>query len=123
MPKHYCLLLLISFLFAGCSSEGAVEEAPEANINLDKTQLTLAVGESETIKAIVSPDNAKDKTVTWTTSDAAVATVDGGKVTAVKEGNATITAKVGNKSANSQIWVVPKSISGGHEGTSEENWN
>ncbi|WP_368501473.1 Ig-like domain-containing protein [uncultured Cloacibacillus sp.] len=54
--------------------------------------MTLNVGGSSTLTATVSPSNATDKTVTWTTSSASVATVSGGKVTAVGAGTATITA-------------------------------
>ena len=53
----------------------------------------------------MKPDNATDKTVTWTSSDPAVATVDGGKVTAVKAGTATITAKAGDKTATCAVTV------------------
>ena len=74
-------------------------------ISLNKTTLTLTEGESETLVATVTPDDATDKTVTWSSSDSAVATVDNGKVTAVKEGTATITAKAGDKSATCTVTV------------------
>ena len=80
-------------------------------VTLNKTELTLKEGDSETLVATVKPDNATDKTVTWTTSDATIATVDEvGKVTAVKEGTATITAKAGEKSATCSITVSKKII-------------
>lgn len=61
-------------------------------ITLNQTALTLNAGGSSTLTATVSPSNATNKTVTWTTSNASVATVSGGKVTAVGPGTATITA-------------------------------
>lgn len=61
-------------------------------ISLNKTSLALNIGGSSTLTATVSPSNATNKTVTWTTSNASVATVSGGKVTAVGPGTATITA-------------------------------
>lgn len=62
-------------------------------VSLDKTTAqTIDVGGTVSFTATVSPDNATDKTVTWTTSDASVATVDNGVVTAVAAGTATITA-------------------------------
>lgn len=62
-------------------------------IELDQTKGSLKVGNSVTIKATVTPDEATDKTVTWSSSDEKVATVDSnGKVTAVAPGTATITA-------------------------------
>lgn len=62
-------------------------------ITLDKTEGILYVGNSVTVNAAVTPDNATDTTVTWSSSDESVATVDEtGKITAVATGNATITA-------------------------------
>ena len=59
-----------------------------------------------TLVATVTPDNATDKTVTWSTSDAAVATVnESGVVTAVAAGTATITAKAGEKTATCVVTV------------------
>ena len=76
------------------------------NVTLSKTTLTLDVGDEETLTATVTPDNATDKTVTWTTSDAAIATVNGGTVKAVAAGSATITAKAGEKSATCTVTVA-----------------
>ena len=62
-------------------------------ITLNKTEGTLTVGNSVTVTATVTPDNATNATVNWTSSDETVATVDSnGKVTAVAAGSATITA-------------------------------
>ncbi len=62
-------------------------------ITVTPTTKALTVGEDFTITSTVTPDNATDKSVTWTTSDDTIATVDAnGKVTALKEGTATITA-------------------------------
>ena len=84
------------------------------SVALNKTELTLTEGDSETLTATVKPDDATDKTVTWTTSDASIATVDAnGKVTAVKAGLATITAKAGDKSATCKVTVKQKGIDGG----------
>ena len=77
------------------------------NVTLDQTNASLRVGETVTLTATVKPDDATDKAVTWTTSDASVATVDNGVVTANKVGSATITAKAGDKSATCSISVVP----------------
>ena len=75
------------------------------DITLDKTSLDLTEGESETLTATVKPDDATDPTVTWSSSDEAIATVIDGKVTAVKEGAATITAKAGDKTATCAVTV------------------
>ena len=59
-------------------------------VSVSKSSLSLTEGESETLTAIVSPDNATNKAVSWKSSAADIATVDGsGKVTAVKAGSAT----------------------------------
>lgn len=61
-------------------------------VTLNKTATTIAVGASETLTATIAPTNATNKKVTWTSSNAAVATVDAsGKVTGVAKGTATIT--------------------------------
>lgn len=62
-------------------------------VGLNKTTLSLAVNGSETLTATVTPADAVNRNVTWSSSDPTVATVDEtGKVTAQKAGTATITA-------------------------------
>ena len=78
-----------------------------SSVALDKTSLTLTVGGTDTLTAIVSPDNATDKTVTWSSSAEGIATVSGGVVTAVAPGSATITAIAGDKSATCTVTVNP----------------
>ena len=92
---------------------------PVNSITLNQTSATLKVGETVTLTATVNPDDATDKTVTWSTSNATVATVVDGVVTARKIGAATITAMAGGKEATCVITVVP---SGSHEGFIEEDW-
>ena len=78
------------------------------SVTLGKTELALVVNEADvTLTATVKPDDATDKTVTWTSSNPAVATVDAnGKVHAVAEGTATITAQAGDKTATCKITVT-----------------
>ncbi len=80
------------------------------SITLDKTELSLTEGETATLTATITPENATDKTVTWTSSDATVAIVDAtGKVTALKAGTATITAtSVNGKTATCTVIVTAK---------------
>ena len=65
---------------------------PVAGITLDKSELSLtAGGETATLTATVLPEDAMDKTVTWTSSNETVATVSDGIVTPVSEGETDIT--------------------------------
>ncbi len=87
------------------------EPAPEVievtSVSLNKTSLTLEIGESETLTATVLPSNATDKSVTWTCSAQTVVTVEDGKVTTIESGTATITATTSNgKTASCMITVI-----------------
>ena len=82
------------------------------SVTLNKTSLSLTKGSSETLTATVSPSNATDKTVTWTSSNTSIATVSNGFVTAKAEGTATITASVGGKSATCRVTVTQSSSNG-----------
>ena len=95
---------------ASCAVTVVAKTVDVSSVTLSKSELTLTEGESETITATVKPDDATDKTVSWSSSDPAVATVDGGKITALKEGTATITAKAGDKTASCKVTVEKKVI-------------
>ena len=71
------------------------ETIPDVSeIKLDKTTLSLFPGNTAQLTATISPDNAYDKSVTWSSSNTAVATVDNnGEVTAIADGTATITVQ------------------------------
>ena len=87
---------------------------PLQKISLNKTSATLNKDSSLNLSVGYTPSNTTDsKNVTWKSSDTSVATVSGGKVVAKKAGTATITARVGTKTASCKITVVVplKSIS------------
>ena len=86
------------------------ETVAVTGIELNKTELTLTEGGSETLTATVTPDNATDKTVTWTSNKESVATVENGVVTAVGEGTATITATAGGYEASCVVTVNPATV-------------
>lgn len=76
------------------------------SISFDKTEGVLTVGNTHQIKATVSPENASDQTLTWTSSDESIATVDSsGNVAAKAAGSATITASVGDVSEDYSLTV------------------
>lgn len=105
-------LLLASAVFMGMSACSDDDDAPAPvavdGVTIDRTELTLEIGESATVVATVTPGNATDKTVTWASSDDAVATVDqSGVVTAVAAGQAVLTATAGDKSATCTVTVNP----------------
>ena len=83
------------------------------SITLDSNEGKLTVGNSHTTKATVAPEEvAAETTIEWSSSNEKVATVDeNGKVTAIAAGEATITATVGEKSANYEVTVEqPKKV-------------
>ncbi|MBQ4215859.1 MAG: Ig-like domain-containing protein, partial [Bacteroidales bacterium] len=77
-------------------------------VTLDKESADLTVGGDITLTATVKPDDATDTEVSWTTSNDKVATVDGGKVTAVGAGDAiiTVTTKDGGFTATCKVTVT-----------------
>ena len=83
---------------------------PVNNISLNKLETSIIIGKSEALTATVQPDNATNKTVSWSSTDASVASVKDGVVTAHKVGTATITATTedGGKTASCEITVAPK---------------
>ena len=92
------------------SCKVTVEPTKVTSITLSQNTASLHVGETVTLTATVKPDDATDKTVTWKSSNDAVATVDNGKVTAVALGEATITATTAdgtNLTATCAITVNP----------------
>lgn len=106
------LILALGVAAVACDSDTTTDGGGDGDttvaveeVTLDKTSATLIVGETLTLTATVTPDNATDKTVSWLSSNDAVATVENGTVTAVAEGIATITATAGGKNATCVVTV------------------
>lgn len=76
-------------------------------VSLSKTSTTITAGQTETLTATITPENASNKAVEWSTSDEKVATVNSGKVTAVAPGtaNITVTTQDGSKTASCTVTV------------------
>jgi len=96
-------LLTLAVLFTACK-----KDIPVADITLNYEELTLISGDTIMLIATVQPNDATNKTVIWTSSNSAVATVNSeGMVTAIAIGEATITATIqdGNKTATCSVSV------------------
>ena len=79
------------------------------SILLDPSEFEMIAGRDTTLTVTIVPENATVKTLAWTTSDEAVATVADGIITAIAAGTATITAKAtdgSNKKATAQVTVL-----------------
>ena len=84
-----------------------------STFELNKTEIQLRPNTSEVLTATIEPYNATDKDITWTTSDPSVATVDeNGKVIAINNGTATISAKTREKEATCYLKVCSESFIG-----------
>ena len=107
----YCLAV-IAVLFTACKKDKDPEKGqdiPVTGITLNNTELMLAPGDTITLIATVEPADATNKTVTWTSSNYAVTTVnDNGLITALVEGEATIavTTEDGKKTATCLVKTV-----------------
>ena len=95
------------------NSKAALAKFPAVEvteITLNHSSATLMAGEALSLQATVSPSYATDATVAWSTSDASVAIVVRGVVTAVSPGVATITAKAGNREATCVVTVEKRYV-------------
>ena len=87
----------VSTFFDAIQTPDSIEVNPEptvvdvTGVTLSDSTATITAGQTKTLTATVAPENATDKTVSWSSSDGAVATVEDGVVTAVAAGTATIT--------------------------------
>jgi hypothetical protein len=90
-------------------------------VSLDKTELALTVGDTQTLKATILPSDASNKAISWSSDNLSVAKVDeNGNITAVAAGTANITVKTvdGEKTATCVVTVTRKSSGGSSSGGS-----
>ncbi|GIM60818.1 hypothetical protein CAPN008_08680 [Capnocytophaga canis] len=93
---------------ASCKVTVSKKVITVAYVSLDNETITLLEGDTKTLVATVSPTNATNKKITWTTTDKTIATVDAnGKVTAITAGVVSITATTedGGKKASCRVTV------------------
>lgn len=126
--KFFSALAAIALLaLSACTPEELNQFLNSVNsIKLDQTQVEMTVGETLNLIATIDPFKGDTKVVTWTSSSPDVASVKGtevpdvvginmpaGEVTALKEGETTITAKAGDKTATCKVIVKKKADDGG----------
>lgn len=102
MKNFKVILLALVIAAAGCTDKPVDPPALSVTgVEVEFSTLTLKPGEKHTLRALVAPANAADLTISWTSDNEEVATVDGatGEVTAIAEGTAmiTVTTKNGGK--------------------------
>ncbi len=100
-----------------------VGNVPVSSVSLNYKTMYIFVGESKTVKATVKPTNATNKAVVWSSSDASIATVNGGVITGVKAGTAIITATAEGKSASVEIIIRDKTATTCQYGDTNYNTN
>ena len=116
MKKRICysnqvlsiFLLIVGIVLTSCTDD--MTPITVSSVTLDTTSMTLTEGDSQTITATISPSEAANKTILWISSNSAVASVEGGVVTAIAPGTVTITAVTedGAKTATCNVTVVAK---------------
>ena len=108
---------------ATCTVTVEAKTIPVTGVTLDKTSYKMIEGDEITLTATVNPEDATNKNVSWSSSNAAVASVDNGKVTALKAGTTIITVKTedGNKTATCEVTV--REINVGDDKNEEINEN
>lgn len=89
-------------------SSGTPDEPAEpSSITLNRSEASVKVGKTITLSSTILPENTKNRTVTWTSSDESIASVDKGVVKGISPGNAVITASTSNgKTAKCEVTVV-----------------
>jgi Bacterial surface proteins containing Ig-like domains len=115
-----CAAILIALCFSlaflacnGLLSQSTSTQIAVESVSLDKASISLVAGETAQLIATVSPANATNQNLDWSSSDQSIATVDSsGKVSGVAAGAATVTAmtKDGGKTASCAVSVKAATI-------------
>lgn len=109
---RYPFLVSVLLIIVGCDLSKV--PIPVSFITLSDSQIELGVGEIFKLECVVSPYNADNKRIIWSSSNGAIASVNDGVVVGIKVGEAVITAKSddGGKTAECIVTVKEQSSSG-----------
>ncbi len=99
--RFLLLSIIIAFGFYSCEKTVNV-----TGVTLDKNNIVLIVGDTELLTATIEPTDANDKNISWTSSDATIASVIQGQVTAISQGTATITVTTADGSYTATCTVT-----------------
>ena len=93
---------------AFCNVTVIPDRIPVDSISLDRSEIKMMIGATDTLSVTVLPEDATDKTVTWSSSNTSVVSVNQGVITAVGLGQAVVTAAVADSGmeARCEITVV-----------------
>ena len=133
LSRILLLALPIVFVMSACSpKEEPLPNKPSTpstpttvavtGVSLNKTSLSLSIDETFKLDATVSPSNATDPKITWSSSDASVVAVSNGMIKGLKAGTATITVTAGGKTATCTVTVVKEGFPEGQVPPSNEIW-
>ncbi|MDR1841547.1 MAG: Ig-like domain-containing protein [Holophagales bacterium] len=122
MRKQFCYLMAVIAALSlglvscggggGNNNNGGGQTVSVTGVSLNKNTMTLNAGSSETLSPTITPSNATNKGVTWTSSNDAIASVSGGRVTGVAQGETTITVRTndGGHTATCSVTVNPATV-------------
>ena len=100
------MIVVAMLALVACDKSAKEAEVAVASVSINPGSIEMVIGETSQLRASISPSNATEKNVSWTSSKQSVATVsESGLVSAVAEGTATITASVGGKSGTCSVTV------------------
>ena len=108
MNKPICSLLLLlssSFVLAACGGRGEAQSSTVAEVSITLNQTSATLEQYETLTLTAEVVGSSDEVI-WTSGDNEIASVQNGKVTALKAGQVTITASVGGKKATCEVTVT-----------------
>jgi hypothetical protein len=129
LSRILSLTLPLLFVICACSSKEEMPDKPSTptdvkvtGVSLSQVSLSLSIDETFKLEAILSPANATDKSVTWSSSDPSVVTVSNGMIKGLKLGTATITVTAGGKTASCKVSVVKEGFPEGLLPPDNEIW-